>query len=349
MVTNDYHKIMAEITSGLTGNPTEDMEYLMKKSDEYKTHELAKEILRGIGRLMYDIIPEDKKENLVNAMKNDSLGWQATLEEVDFCIFKKDYRKARILIEALIEKLEDANLYDDDEVSVYKDFGETFEDVLFLFRNKPEKVLRAPSFPYAGIYLKYGSLLFELHEHAKAIDALHKAMEWNPIKADITFELAENYKVMGDIETFYIETRKAHVNCYRPYTLARYYRNLAYYFSEMKKFREAAACIMVSGSYDNTAANYQSELYYIQEMNGGVRINLDHDEIKALLEKEGITLGPDQDILGLSFSLAKDCLDKKEMQGAEYFLTIFYDLTGDEETGELLEAVRKALSHDDKN
>ena len=36
---------------------------------------------------------------------------------------------------------------------------------------------------------------------------------------------------------------------------------------------------MVSGHYDNTSANIQSELYYIQEMNGGERVNLTGDDI----------------------------------------------------------------------
>lgn len=41
-----------------------------------KTHEMAKEILRGIGRLMYDIIPEDQREEINQAINNDNLGWK---------------------------------------------------------------------------------------------------------------------------------------------------------------------------------------------------------------------------------------------------------------------------------
>ena len=97
----------------------------------------------------------------------------------------------------------------------------------------------------------------------------------------------------------------------------------------------------MSESYDKNSANLQAELYYIQEMNGGVRINLKPDDIKSILEKEGIPAGPNRDVLGLSYALAKDCIEKEEWQGAEYSLEIFYDLTEDEQTGKTLDAIRK--------
>lgn len=347
MANKDYHEIMTEITSQLTGDVKEDMKYLMAKSEEYKTHEMAKEILRGIGRLMYEIIPEDKREEINQVINNDNLGWKAALDEANYCIYKKDYYKAREILESLIQKLEDASVYTDDEVSVYRDFGESFENVLYMFRAKAElneRIVRGAGYPYATIYTQYGSLLFELGEHYKAIEALEKARKWNPISADIAFEMAENYKVMGDLETFLKITREAYENCFRERTIARYFRNLAFYYSEKKKFREATACIMASGHYDNTSANIQSELYYIQEMNGGERINLSDDDIMDIFEAEGISSLAHRDVLGLANSLAVNCIENEQWQGAEYFLEIFYDLTNDDEAKKELARVRRRLS-----
>lgn len=351
MANKDYHEIMTEITSKLTGDVKEDMKYLMAKSEEYKTHEMAKEILRGIGRLMYDIIPEDQREELNKAIKNDNLGWKAALDEANFCIYKKDFFKAREILESLIQKLEDANVYTDDEVSVYKDFGETFENVLYMYRAKTEineRTVRGAGYPYATIYTQYGGLLFELGEHYKAIEALEKARKWNPISADIAYELAENYKALGDLDTFLRITQETYSNCFREKTLARYFRNLAFYYSEKKKFREAAACIMASGHYDNTSANIQSELYYIQEMNGGQRINLSDDDIVEIFEAEGISSLADRDVLGLANSLAVNCIENEQWQGAEYFLEIFYDLTDDNEAEKELARVRRKISGEEE-
>ena len=62
----DLEKILKEITSGLTGDNTKDMQYLKEQSEKYKEHEYAKEILRACGRLMYELIPSDKKKELEN-------------------------------------------------------------------------------------------------------------------------------------------------------------------------------------------------------------------------------------------------------------------------------------------
>lgn len=91
MDNKDYHQIMTEITSNLTGDPEKDKAYLLSKCDEYKTHEMSKEILRGIGRLIYTILPDDVREGLDRASNNEFLGWKATLDEIDFCLYKKDY------------------------------------------------------------------------------------------------------------------------------------------------------------------------------------------------------------------------------------------------------------------
>lgn len=59
-----YNEIMQEITSGLTGDYKKDCAYLKNQMEKYNNHNLSKEILRACGRLMFDILPDDKKEEL---------------------------------------------------------------------------------------------------------------------------------------------------------------------------------------------------------------------------------------------------------------------------------------------
>ena len=57
-----YDEIMQTITSGLTGEPEKDVKYLYEQGQLYKTHELSREILRGIGRLMYEVMPPEQRD-----------------------------------------------------------------------------------------------------------------------------------------------------------------------------------------------------------------------------------------------------------------------------------------------
>lgn len=56
-----YDEIMQSITYGLTGDFETDQIYLKEQMEKYKDHELGKEIIRACARIMYQIIPDDKK------------------------------------------------------------------------------------------------------------------------------------------------------------------------------------------------------------------------------------------------------------------------------------------------
>lgn len=138
----DFDSIMREITGGLSGDPQKDMAYLEEQMQNYKEHELSKEIIRACGRLIYELIPDDKKEELAKAINNDASGTEAALEEVRFNIYKKDFDKALRIMEALVTKVEELNAFQDDQVSEYHVFDEFFEEVLYQYRAKPDKDIR---------------------------------------------------------------------------------------------------------------------------------------------------------------------------------------------------------------
>lgn len=59
----DFESIIKEITGGLIGESEKDIEYLKNQMEKYKDHEFGKEIIRACGRMMYALIPEDKKDD----------------------------------------------------------------------------------------------------------------------------------------------------------------------------------------------------------------------------------------------------------------------------------------------
>ena len=190
----DFEAIMKEITGGLTGDPEADIKYLDEQGQKYKDHEYGKEILRACGRLMYQLIPEDKKAELNKALAKDNMGYDAAMEEVRFNIYKKNYDKALKLIEDMISKYEKSEMFKDDAVSEYHCFREPMEEILYCEYIKPEKDIRRANYDYADMYLTYGSLLVELKRLDDAADALFTAM-----KREIYEETGIMLKVTDDI------------------------------------------------------------------------------------------------------------------------------------------------------
>lgn len=339
MDNQKYDEIMRQITADLTGDPDKDLPYLKAQMEMYKDHELGTEIVRACGRLIFEALPKDTKKELNQSFSNYMTGIDSTLEEVKFNIYKNDPGKALNLMEGLMEKVEALPMFRDDEVSTYFTFEEPFEEILYTITRKPEKTVRQASIPFAEIYFLYGNILFEVGRYEDARAALEKAMRWNPMSARIAFEHAETYKIIGDIDKTEQLTKEIFKIAFKPALLARCYRNLGYIFIEKQKLREAIACYYLSLQYEPDSKQAQSELYYINQQYG---VDIDPPTMQGMKDTAKAAqfpLGPDEDILGIAYTLGKQCLDEKKYDLAEYLLQILYDLTDDPDIGKLIELI----------
>lgn len=242
-------------------------------------------------------------------------------------------------MEPLVKKFDKADLFQDDQVSEYRNFDESFEEVLYRFRFRPEKDIRHAPLPLTEVYLLYGSLLIDLKRVPEAQEALKKALHWNPVSFKITSEYIETYKILRDIETFFRLTVEAFKIAFRSPQVARCYRNLGYYFVEKELYSEAIACYLLSLQFEKDSKQVQSELYYINAKTDGKVKEPSMAEAKQYAEKYGFPIDPDNDILGLSFSYGKHFYQKKASEAARYFLGITYDLTDDEEIRKMIDSL----------
>ena len=339
----EYDEIMKEITNGLTGDSDTDIAFLKKVMEQYKDHELAKEVIRACGRMIYDILPDDKKDEISRLITKDFIADEQILEEVRFNLYKKEYGHALELIEPLVEKIEEmfaAGMYQNDSVSEYFSFKELFEEILYVTKNEPERELRKVDFQADEIYLLYGIVLVDNGRVKDARKALEKAVRWNPMNAQIAFEHAETYKILGDREEFFRLSKEIFKIAFKSKDLARCYRNLAYYFVEKQLWAESVACNRISLCYDEESNAAKSELFYIREMAGDAYKEPTMEEFKIIAEKHGFPTGADPDVLGIAYTYGKHCLDEGQNEAAGYFLSIVYDLTDDESIKELLDKIK---------
>lgn len=339
MGNSDFDSIMNSITAGLTGDAEKDAPYLMEQMEKYKGHEMAQEILRACGRLIYQCIPEDKKEEIDRVFNNDLMSYEAVLEEVRFKQHEKKFDEALALLEGLVRKIEEAHMFEDDQVSEYHCFGEFFEEQLYKMIAKPEKDIRRASMPMDVIYMQYGSLLIDVKRLDDAEKALATAMRWNPANAFIAFEHAEVSKIRGDMDAFFRLTLDIFRYAFRPADVARCFRNLGYYFTEKKLWEKSVACYTMSLQFEPDSKQAMSELYYIQQKAGKVISPPGMDELKKIAEKYGFPVGADPDVLGLSYSYGKHFAEAGQYAGARYCWEITYGLTDDEEIKKMIESL----------
>ncbi len=337
----NFEEIMMEITRGLTGEREHDVAYLKEQCEKYKTHDLAQEILRACGRLMYKYVTKEQKAELDRIVENQNLGHEAILEEVRFKTFQKKYDEALVLMESLVERIEQPGFFNDDAVSEYRCFNEFFEEALYNYYTKPEKTVRHPPIPFDAIYLQYGSLLVDMKKLDDAQEALKKAMRWNPANADIAFEHAETFKMKGDIESFFHLTVAIFQYAFKPYQVAHCYRNLGYYFVEKQAWQDAIACYTMSLQFEKDSKNAMSELYYIHDKVGDIG-QPSMADFKRCAEKNHFPVGAHEDVIGIAYSYGKHFLEQKNIEAARYCFEIAYSLTDDVSIKKILDSLPKA-------
>ena len=89
-----YTDIIREISSKLTGNAQEDIAMLQAEAEQYRTHEYSQEILRAIGRMMYQILPEDMKQEFSQAFSSTKLSKDTVLDEVKTKVHEGNLKEA---------------------------------------------------------------------------------------------------------------------------------------------------------------------------------------------------------------------------------------------------------------
>lgn len=336
-----YEEIMQKVSSGLTGSPEADMKYLQKQMHKYKTHEMAQEILRGIGRMIYEVIPPDKRDEMERLFNNNRLGVETAVEEAEFQIHKKNFDRALEILESIVRKIEgdtgELIMFRDDKVSEYHCFRNIFEEILYKEMFKPERTVRQMSEDFGRLYFIYGTLLFELKRFDEASAALNKAIRINPINVEAMFELAEISKVNGDWDSYLEQSKKCLPVVYSGGNLGRCYRNIGFYYIEKQKYDVATVLYYISMHFDSQSNMAQSELLYIQQMTGKPTPPPSDDDVQKVFKNNNIQPGANEMVLGIAAALGRSAKEQGHYDAARFFFSILYDLTYDDEVKKWIE------------
>jgi len=337
----DYYEILKTITDGLTGNWEKDLEYLNEQSEFYKTHELAPEILRGIGRLICDIMPPERMEEINLLIRNNNLYENAVIEEAEFLYTRGNYEKARAILENFLKEIETEdglyNMFPDDSVSEYHNFRNILEDFVYCELNKPEKKVRNIRRDFDRVYLDYGTLLFELKHYDESEKALKKAIEINPMNLDAWFELSEVMKVRHEWNEYQAISKHCLTIAYSSKAVGRCYRNLGFYCIEMESFELAIALYHASLVFDPESQGAMSELMYIQEITGKPTPAPKSDVVEKMFAENDIQFGPSKTVMGLALEIGQQAEKEMHYGIARFLYSVLYDLTGDKKAKDMMD------------
>lgn len=316
---------ISKITENLTGDSEKDLKYLLHQMDLYRDHEYSTEIVRAIGRIFYDILPEEKVNEFVKVAQNFEIYCENVLYHANDCIVKKDFKEAERLLDIIYNL---RNLYyQDDKETEYRYFRNFFEHVFYMLKYKPKREIKIKPFYYRDMYNLYGFLLVEIRNLEKAREVLNEAIKCNPVDTGMYFELGETYKIEGNWEEFKKNTDKAFECSYTSENLARCYRNYGFYFVEMENYEAAIAAFVKSTKYqDSTIA--MSEMFYIQQVTGKQVVMDEYFETcDDILENNLISSIPDKELFIHASNAALGFESQGKYSIALIFFKVLYDIS----------------------
>ncbi len=327
------------IRAGLTGDAKKDMEYLHHCSEKYKNDEDATEILGEIAAMMYNLLDDDEKQ-AVNSRYESALSETAVkYESVKAMVKAGDMLAAKDLMDTVIASVE--GTYQDTDTNIFLSFNHINEFYVYHYYFKPEKEVVATDVPFNEYYRTKGVILTFLEAYDQAKEALTESLRWNPVDLDTYLSLGEVYKRTGQLEEYLGVTKDVYRYCCTRATMARYYRNLGYYYLQKYQPELAGVLFKYSNIYYETD-NATQEIGYVEQALGRPLEEMSVRQMQEVMTKAEIELGPDGDTIGIIYRVGEIMMENNSTAEARHCFSIVYDITAHKEVGELLDSLEKA-------
>lgn len=226
------------------------------------------------------------------------------------------------------------------EKEIYISLNHVMEYYIYAYYFQPEEDVRCTEIPYGEYYRIYAAFCLRMEKYNAAEKAYKRAIAWNPVDLDSYLGLAEVYKYQNKLKKYLMVTNQAYRYCCTRATMARYYRNMAFYHLAGYRPELARACYLYSNIYYHTE-NADSELKYIEEALKEKTPKADICQIQKLFDENGIQPGPDSDTIGIVYQVGGILLKDGEYKLARDCFSIVYDITQDKELEKLLDELEQ--------
>ena len=214
--------------------------------------------------------------------------FEKNMKTIKDLIKNKEYEKAENMLLELITQSN--NKVIEDENNTYYSFNNYIEILIFWYMYKPEKKNICPDINYSEIYYYLGFINIETKNYGKAQEYFKKGLEWNPMDVSIMFENAYLYRILGDIERYKAEIEKTNPFIYEIGYMAKYYRELGWYYVEKKSFDLANALYTQSLAFYETDMAKKELEFIAKSKNRQARLSTT-EEMQKLFRDYNITFG----------------------------------------------------------
>ena len=229
---------------------------------------------------------------------------------------------------------------------IYISLNHVMEYYVYACYFEPEADVKCTEIPVGEYYRTYGELCLRLSKFHRAEDAYRKAICWNPVDLDSYLGLAECYKNLNMLSRYLDITRQAYRFCCTRATMARYYRNMGFYFVAKYQTEAARVCYTYSNIYYKTE-NADNELKYLEDALKEEMPEYSIRDMQKILEEQDVEPGPDSKTIGIIYRVGELMMEDKDYALARDCFSIVYDITQEGRLKTLLDELDKDIMNSD--
>lgn len=229
---------------------------------------------------------------------------------------------------------------------IYISLNHVMEYYVYACYFEPEADVKCTEIPVGEYYRTYGELCLRLSKFHRAEDAYRKAICWNPVDLDSYLGLAECYKNLNMLSRYLDITRQAYRFCCTRATMARYYRNMGFYFVAKYQTEAARVCYTYSNIYYKTE-NADNELKYLEDALKDRTPEYSIRDMQKILEDQDVEPGPDSKTIGIIYRVGELMMEDKDYALARDCFSIVYDITQEGRLKTLLDELDKDIMNSD--
>lgn len=253
------------------------------------------------------------------------MGYNEKIMDVRNDINNRNYE---IAISKLENMLKESNVKEvEDEKNTYYTFGNYAEEAIFNYIYKSKKQNIYPEQNISEIYYYLGFINIDLKNYDLAVEYLDKALKWNPINISAMFEKGTVFRMKGNLDRNRAEIEKTFIFIYNSSYLAKFYRELGWYYVE-RKIYDLGNALYTYSNYFYRTNNAENELKYIaQQENREIRYT-PIAEINQYLKDYNIPINFNRSIVNCIFDeLQKVKNNNEKRSSARYYSNLMYDMT----------------------
>lgn len=249
-------------------------------------------------------------------------------------------------LELLARLAEDAEEYVDRNCSVSEEeqwfsFPGYFEELLYRHIEKDPRTLHDIEEPLDQLYAELALAQVKVGDYDAAIEALKQACRWNPVECGYRLDLADLFRVSGNMEEFLALSQTVFARASVPVHLVRAYLNFANWFEVSENPACAAACLRAAKSFGTDDELLRAAL----DLAAGTERDpetVSDEEARELLAAEGLEYGANVEVAICMLMAASAASAQGDGNEAANLMLRARDLIGEEQVEALLSYMEDA-------